>query len=265
MTADWPGLSDKVCVITGGLGGLGRAMAHAFLGAGAKVLLLDRAPQDEAGAMADFAASGPRCQFMAVDVGDTGSVNAAFAACESRLGAPHVLVNNAAMSASAPLADLDLAAWERQMTVNVGGYLRCAQAFRRHRDASAAGAIVNIASIAGHNAQPGSGGYSMGKAAIAMLTRQLALEWGPDNIRTNSVSPGLFITPLSEQFYRHPDDRARREAVVPLRRIGDPAELADAVIYLSSPRASYVNGAEIVVDGGFSDTLMAHIPRAYGA
>jgi len=265
MTADWPGLSDKVCVITGGLGGLGRAMAHAFLGAGAKVLLLDRPPQDPASAMAEFAASGNRCRFAPVDVGDTGSVAAAFEGCADQLGAPHVLVNNAAMSASAPLADLDLAAWELQMSVNVGGYLRCAQAFRRHRDTSAAGAIVNIASIAGHNAQPGSGGYSMGKAAIAMLTRQLALEWGPENIRTNSVSPGLFITPLSEQFYRNPDDRARREAVVPLRRIGDPAELADAVVYLSSPRASYVNGAEIVVDGGFSDTLMAHIPRAYGA
>ena len=104
----------------------------------------------------------------------------------------------------------------------------------------------------------------MSKAAIRMLTQQLCVDWGPEQIRCNTVSPGLFVTPLSQRFYQNPEDKARREQVVPLRRIGHIDELANAVVFLASPRASYINGAEIVVDGGFSHSLMSHIPRPYG-
>lgn len=179
-------------------------------------------------------------------------------------GTPDILVNNAAISAPAPLADLEYENWQRQMNVNVAGYLRCAQTFRAHHEPGKAGAIVNISSISARNAQPNSGGYAISKAAILMLSQQLAVEWGPEGIRTNNVSPGLFRTNLTERFYSDPRNRTRREEVVPLRRIGAVHELADAVVYLGSPRSAYVNGAEIVVDGGFSHTLMSHIPRPYG-
>lgn len=257
---DWLGLSGKTAVVTGALGGLGRAITKGLLEAGARVVLLDRAPADEAAAMADFA--GQEVAFFAVDVSDKASVDAAFTAAVARFGAPDLLVNNAAMSTPKPLRDLDLANFDRQMQVNVGGYLLCAQSYLAHR-APGAGSIVNIASIAGRNAQVNSGGYATGKAAILMLSQQMACEWGPEGVRINSVSPGLFETPLTKHFYADPDDRARREAVVPLRRIGNAKDLADAVVYLSSPRAAYVNGAEIIVDGGFSQTLMSHIPRPY--
>ena len=262
---DWLGLTDKVCIVTGALGGLGRAITQAYLEAGARVCMLDLPPADPDAALADFAGHAGRVAFVGTDVGQEASVRAAFQACCDQLGAPQVLVNNAAMSAPSPLGKLDFAVWQKQMAVNVGGYLLCAQAFHAARDAGQPGAIVNISSIASRNAQPNSGGYAIGKAAILMLTQQLAVEWGPEGIRVNNVSPGLFRTPLTERFYQDPADRARREAVVPLRRIGVARELADAVVYLGSARASYVNGAEIIVDGGFSQTLMSHIPRPYAA
>ncbi|RRH71514.1 SDR family NAD(P)-dependent oxidoreductase [Falsigemmobacter faecalis] len=258
--SDWLGLAGKTVAVTGALGGIGRAITRAFLEAGVNVLLIDRKPADETEAMAEFA--GKPARFAAADVSDKASLEAAFALGREAFGAIDLLVNNAAMSNPAPLRELSMEAFERQMQVNVGGYLLCAQVYLAQRP-EGGGSIVNIASIAGRNAQLNSGGYACGKAAILMLSQQMALEWGPEGLRVNSVSPGLFVTPLTKHFYEDPADRQRREEVVPLRRVGDPKDLADAVVYLSSSRAAYVNGAEIIVDGGFSQTLMSHIPRPY--
>jgi len=120
---------------------------------------------------------------------------------------------------------------------------------------------VHIASIAAGQPQGMSGAYSVSKAGVAMLSRQLAFEWGPRGIRSNAVSPGLIRTPLSESFYRAPGVKERREAVVPLRAIGSPLDVANVVVFLASPRAGYITGQEIIVDGGFSQTLMSHVPR----
>jgi len=123
------------------------------------------------------------------------------------------------------------------------------------------GALVHIASIAASNPQPRSGAYSPSKAAVAMLSRQLALEWGPSGIRSNTVSPGFIRTPMSESFYQAPGIKERREAMLPSRRIGTPQDIADAVLFLASPRASYVNGAELLVDGGLDQVVMELTPR----
>ena len=123
------------------------------------------------------------------------------------------------------------------------------------------GALVHIASIAASNPQPRSGAYSPSKAAVAMLSRQLALEWGPAGIRSNTVSPGFIRTPMSESFYQAPGIKERREAMLPSRRIGTPQDIADAVLFLASPRASYVNGAELLVDGGLDQVVMELTPR----
>lgn len=261
MSADWLGLRGKTVLLTGGAGGLGRAIAAGFLDAGARVALIDR---DAAGCAEAVAQLGSENVTSALaDLGNSDSGTAVVADLCARFGVPDILINNAAMSAPSPLAELDLMRLRQQIDVNLIGCLALAQAFRAHSQGRKNRAIVNIASISGHNPQPNGGGYSLAKAGLLMLTKQLAHEWGPEGIRTNAVNPGLFITPISAKFYRDPAAKERREAVVPLRRIGDVKELADTVVFLSSPRASYVNGAELTVDGGFSNSLMSHIPRDY--
>ena len=260
---DWLQLAGKRVLLTGGAGGLGRAIAAEFLAAGAHVALIDRDEDGLARTIADLGHGPDRLVSRTCDLGDTAAAAACVADLARDFGAPSILINNAAMSASQPLAELDPARMEVQLRVNLVSCLAMAQAFRAASEGLPDRAIVNVTSISGRNPQPGGGGYSTGKAALLMLNAQLALEWGPDGIRSNAVSPGLFITPISERFYADPEDRRRREQVVPLRRIGQTRELADAVLYLASPRASYVNGEEIIVDGGFSRTLMAHVPRRY--
>jgi len=125
----------------------------------------------------------------------------------------------------------------------------------------ARGSLVNIATVAGYNAQGTSGAYSVSKAGVVMLSRQLASEWGPQGIRSNVVSPGLVVTPMSQSFYDTPGVTERRTAVVPMRRIGAPQDMADAILFLASDRASYINGDEIIVDGGFTRTIMNLVPR----
>jgi NAD(P)-dependent dehydrogenase (short-subunit alcohol dehydrogenase family) len=120
---------------------------------------------------------------------------------------------------------------------------------------------VHVASVAASNAQGFSGAYSVSKAGVVMLSRQLASEWGPHGLRSNVVSPGLVVTPMSQAFYDTPGVTERRTAVVPMRRIGAPQDMADAILFLASDRASYINGDEIVVDGGFTRTIMNLVPR----
>ncbi len=177
-----------------------------------------------------------------------------------------VLVNNAGVLRPGSLATLALADWNALLAINLTGYLLCAQAFGRAMIPAARGSLVHVASIAATLPQTHSGAYSASKAGVAMLSRQLAAEWGPSGIRSNVVSPGLIRTPLSEAFYQAPGITEKRTAMVASRRIGTPQDIADVVLFLASDRAGYVNGAEIVVDGGFSGMLMDMVPRpGYGA
>jgi NAD(P)-dependent dehydrogenase (short-subunit alcohol dehydrogenase family) len=123
------------------------------------------------------------------------------------------------------------------------------------------GSIVHVASVAAHHPQTYSGAYSPGKAGVAMLSRQIAAEWGPRGIRSNTVCPGMIRTPLSAAFYAQGDVENRRSAMTASRRIGRPADIAEVVAFLASRRASYVNGAEVVVDGGLECMLMDLVPR----
>jgi glucose 1-dehydrogenase len=261
MAQDWLGLSGKIAVVTGAAGGMGRAIAASFAEAGAAVALLDR---DAAGCEAlagELAARGARTLALGCDTTDEASIAAAAAAVADKLGPAEILVNNAGVLRPGPLDSIGLAEWNGLLAVNLTGYLLCAQAFGRGMMERKAGALVHIASIAASNPQPRSGAYSPSKAAVAMLSRQLALEWGPGGVRSNVVSPGMIRTPMSESFYQSPGIAERRAAMVPGRRVGTPQDIADAVLYLSSPRASYVTGAEILVDGGLDQVVMELTPR----
>src|SRR4029078_6742649 len=180
---------------------------------------------------------------------------------EKSLGPCSVLVNTAAVLRPGGLENLPLAEWNSVLSINLTGYFLCAQAFGHQMRAQGRGSLVHVASIAGSHAQGQSGAYSVSKAGVIMLSRQLGREWGAKGIRSNVVSPGMVITPMSQSFYDTPGVTERRTAATPARRIGAPQDIADAVLFLASDRSSYVNGDEITVDGGYANMLMNLGPR----
>lgn len=258
---NWLGLESKVAIVTGAGGGIGAAVARAFVAVGAQVGLLDINLAAVESLADELRAAGGKAVAFAFDASDATSIRAAIAATHSALGSANVLVNNAGILRPSPLADVALEEWSALLAVNLTGYLACAQAIRPQLLTNGGGTIVHISSIAATNPQPRSGAYSPSKAGVSMLSRQLAAEWGPDGIRSNVVSPGLIRTALSESFYRVPGILESRSAMVPGRRVGTPEDVADAVVFLASARAAYVNGAELLVDGGLDQVMMGLIPR----
>ena len=260
-SSDWLGLSGRVCIVTGGGGGIGRATAVSLASAGARVAAIDR---DERGLEVTQAALrklGDGHLVVGCDTTSAESVTAASEAIEKSLGPCSVLVNTAAILRPGALDTLSLVEWNGVLAVNLTGYFLCAQVFGRQMRKLGRGSLVHVASIAGSNAQGQSGAYSVSKAGVIMLSRQLANEWGPHGIRSNVVSPGMVITPMSQAFYDTPGVTERRSAVVPMRRVGMPQDMADAILFLASDRAWYVNGDEMMVDGGYANMLMNLVPR----
>ena len=261
MNTDWLGIGGKVAIVTGASGGIGMAIANTLVEAGCSVGLLDLNGDAVGQVAAQLRAKGANAVAATCDASDEASVAKAMDAVRAALGPADILVNNAGILRPGGLAEISIAQWNALLAVNLTGYLICSQAARKQMLEKGGGALVHIASIAATNPQPRSGAYSPSKAGVAMLSRQLALEWGPEGFRSNIVSPGFVRTPLVEAFYQSPGIRERREAIVPGRRIGTPQDIADAVTFLASARATYVNGAEILVDGGLDQVMMEMTPR----
>ena len=254
---NWLGLEGRTAVITGAGGGIGQALARSFAAEGARVVLLDR-DVERSGPLARELGQGAVA--LACDLADAAQVARAADRVEAEGGAD-ILVNSAAILRPGPLESVALADWSAMLAVNLTGYLAAAQAFGKGMLARGRGALVHVASIAGTQPQPASGAYSASKAATLIMSRQLAYEWGPRGVRSNCVSPGFVTTPMSAAFYADAEVKAKREAMTPLRRIGDPQDMADVALFLASDRASFVTGQDIVVDGGLSQTLMGLAPR----
>lgn len=252
----WLGLNGKVAVVTGAGGGIGQAIARALAGQGAKVAVLDingdgaKTTADEIGGLA-----------VGCDVTSDADVSMAVAQVADTFGEADILVNNAAFLSPGNLDEVDIAAWEKMLNVNLTGYLRCSQGFGQAMLARGSGSLVHVGSISGNHQQAFSNAYSASKAGVSMLSRQLAFEWGPRGVRSNVVAPGLVRTALSEAFYADDKTKAARENVVPLRRIGRVEDIAEAVLFFASDRSGYISGQEIIVDGGYAQTLMSHVPR----
>lgn len=261
-TPDPFGLAGRVCVVTGAGSGIGRAIALALAQAGARVAILDRNVAGADDTLKHIRDAGGAGVSITCDVADPQSVRAAATESADRLGACAILVNNAGMIRVGGFDTLSFEDWNALLSVNLTGYFLCAQAFGQQMRASGKGAIIHVASIAATYATPFSGAYSVAKAGVAMLSRQLAVEWGPHGIRSNCVHPGMILTPLSQSMYDQPGVSERRSAAVPAGRIGTPEDVAQAVLFLASDRASYITGDEVTVDGGFTRALMSLIPRA---
>ena len=254
---DWLGLQGKIAAITGGGGGIGRAVALGMAKQGVTPILLDR---DMAGCdqtLAVLRLVGVEARAIACDIADPESVRVA----AEQAGPVDILVNNAGILRPGPLASLSLDEWNLLLSVNLSGYFLCAQAFGAGMRERGKGAMVHIASIASRFPQAASGAYSVSKAGVVMLSQQIALEWGPLGVRSNVVSPGLVRTPMSEAFYQAEGVAERRAKAVPLGRVATPDDIAEVVIYLASDRAGYVNGEDVCVDGGFGRTTMSTVPR----
>jgi NAD(P)-dependent dehydrogenase (short-subunit alcohol dehydrogenase family) len=260
-SSNWLGLSGRVCVVTGGGGGIGRAVASSLARAGAPVAAIDRDERSLEATRAELRELGRDHVVTGCDTSSAESVAAASETIENALGSCGVLVNAAAVLRPGGLENLSLAEWNAVLSVNLTGYFLCAQIFGRQMRKLGLGSLVHVSSIAGSHAQAQSGAYSVSKAGVIMLSRQLASEWGPQGIRSNVVSPGMVVTPMSQSFYDTPGVTERRTAVVPARRIGMPQDIADAILFLASDRSSYVNGDEITVDGGYANMLMNLVPR----
>src|SRR5712671_5642589 len=199
-SSNWLGLSGRVCVVTGGGGGIGRATAVSFAQAGARVAAIDRDERGLEVTQAELRKLGDGHLVVSCDTTSTESVTAA----SESLGRCNVLVNTAAILRPGALDTLSLAEWNSVLAVNLTGYFLCAQAFGRQMRNLGRGSLVHVSSIAGSHAQGQSGAYSVSKAGVIMLSRQLANEWGPHCIRSNVVSPGMVATPLSQSFYDTP-------------------------------------------------------------
>ncbi len=247
--------------MTGAAGGIGASIAQTFVAAGARVALLDRDADKTIALAEQLRAGGADAVAIACDIGDPASVAHAAERVQRDLGPADVLVNNAGLLRAGGIETIELDAWNAMLQVNLTGYMLCSQTFGRAMLARGSGALVHVASIAARHPQTHSGAYSASKAAVAMLARQLAAEWGPRGVRSNTVCPGMIRTPLSESFYANGDIEARRSAMTASRRIGRPDDIANVVAFLASPRAAYVNGAELVVDGGLDAMLMDLVPR----
>ena len=256
------GLDGRICVVTGGGSGIGRGIALALASDGATVAVLDRNEPGARETLDLLTQAGAKGIALGCDVSDEASVEAACATVRDRFGDAQVLVNNAGIIRPGALADLPVAEWNALLAVNLTGYFICAQVFGRAMLAKGEGAVVHVASVASQQATPFAGAYSVAKAGVTMLSHLLSVEWGPRGVRSNAVHPGLIYTPLSQSAYNGPGVRERRAEAVPSRRIGEPDDIAQAVLFLASPRSSYVNGAELTVDGGFSRNIMTFVPRS---
>ncbi|MDB5886247.1 MAG: short-chain dehydrogenase/reductase [Polaromonas sp.] len=260
-THHWLHLEGRICVVTGAASGIGAAIARSLTQAGARVALLDRDTVGCEKMAAELHAQGADAIAVTCDISSEASVKAAAQRVRNELGACYALINNAGLLRSDALADVSLDAWNSVLGINLTGYLLCAQAFSNPMREAGLGSIVNVASISALFPQTGSGAYSASKAGVLLMSRQMAVEWGAQGIRSNAICPGMIRTALSARFYEEPGFEQKRAAVTASRRVGEPQDIADVALFLASPRSAYVNAAEIVVDGGMSSMLMDMVPR----
>ncbi len=261
---DWLSLKGTVCAVTGAGSGIGAETARQFAAAGARVALLDQDRHAAAEVAIAIIREGGAARAIHTDVAAPSSVAAAAAEVLEHLGPCRVLVNNAAIRHRASLSDIRLEDWNRVLSVNLTGALLCTQAFSAQMVAEGrGGSIIHVSSLVSHHPQFDGGAYSASKAGLNMLSRTLALELGPHQIRSNVVSPGFVVTPANAASYQDPAITQARREMVPARRIADPVDLANVILFLASERSSYVDGQEIQVDGGVSLTAMSRAPKAY--
>lgn len=265
MERSWLGLEDKVAVVTGAVGGMGRVICEELAKQKTNVVMLDL----NAEALKDYAkeiSEKYNVKTLGIPTNSTveEQVDAAVEKVKNEFGRVDILVNTAAMLRGCLLEELPLWEWKQTVDVNLTGYFLVSQRFGRLMIEQNYGNIVHISTIASIFPETYSAAYSSTKAGVNMLSKQIAAEWGMYGVRSNCILPCFVKTPLSAKFYEEKEVEEGRKSLTANKRIGNTLDIANAVLYLASDRSNYTNGHELRVEGGFGIMMGDQVPKPGG-
>ena len=245
-------LNERVAFITGGATGIGYGIAHYYAELGAKVMIASRNKDNLAKAVKNIGKAKGEARYIQLDVRDYEAVEAAIAETVECFGGVDILVNNAAGNFVCPTTELSSNAWKTVIDIDLNGTFHCSKAaFQALTESRFGGRIINITMTRTVRGWPGCTHAAAAKAGILSLTRTLAVEWGPRGIRVNAIAPGLIgNTEGAERLVEQQGKMAQAIATIPLGRLGEIQDIANMAVFLASPAADHINGAEFTVDGG---------------
>lgn len=246
-------LEGKVAIVSGGARGMGAAEAKLFAREGAKVVICDVLENEGRQTEAEINEMGGEAVFVKLDVSSQTEWENAVETAVERFGRLDILVNNAGIIVQSNIEDMPVEMWDRVMDVNAKGVFLGTKAAIPHMRQAGGGSIVNISSISGIIGQDNvNAGYNASKGAVRIFTKAAAVQYASENIRVNSIHPGPIATPMTAEGRADAERVRLTQARTPLGRYGEPEEVANAVLFLASDESSYVTGAEVVVDGGYT-------------
>ena len=253
-------------LISGGSSGIGAAtavrVAEAALARGEQPMVAvcgHKLTSSQEEVVSSIRSMGGQAIALVGDLGDPEVPSQLVDAAVAEFGGLDAMIANAGTASPGAMADLSVEDWDHMFSVNLRGAWLLAKASYVHLKDSR-GSACFTSSMSGQQPHAGSGAYSPTKAALTILAQTLALEWAPDGIRVNVVSPGMTHTSMTEKMYADPEIKKARESIIPLGRIGEPMDIANVIEFLVGPLAGYVTGQDICVDGGFSKSILSHIP-----
>ena len=253
-------LKDEIAIVTGGGQGIGESISRRFALEGAKVVIADINPDTGVNVAKSISESGGNAISITTDVSDSKAVDKMVSETLDHFGKPTVLINNAGIAVFGPPLEITEEDWKKCFSVDLDAVWYCSRAVLPHMLDCSKGSIVNIASVHSFQIIPHTFPYPVAKHAVVGLTRSLAVEYAAKGIRVNSICPAYIFTPINEWYFnKFPDPIAKKketEQLHPVKRLGEPDEVANAALFLASNEASFITGESMMVDGGIS--LLIH-------
>jgi gluconate 5-dehydrogenase len=255
MSTELFSLNGKNALVTGSTQGIGRAIAEGLMGAGARVVLNGRTPEKVEAAVAECRDKGLSAEGVAFDVTHEGAVTAGIGEVAAIVGQIDILVNNAGGTVRGPIAEMSFVDWKQVLSLNLDSAFLVSRAVVPDMVARNAGKIINTCSLMSQIARKDNASYAASKGGVAMFTKELAVELGPNNVQVNGIGPGYFVTPLVEVLRQDQKFNSWLKGRTPMARWGNVEELVGTTIFLASGASDFVTGQIIYVDGGFTAAM----------